>query len=110
MADSAFRHGEPLMIDYTPGSAVAAGAVIVLGSLTAVAHKDIPANTLGSLAIHGGVYDMTGSGSINPGLKVYWDNTNKNFTTTSAGNTVFGYTVEAAALNAISKVFHNPTL
>lgn len=41
------------LLDYTPSSAVAAGEVVVIGSLVAVAPRPIAANALGSLAIDG---------------------------------------------------------
>ena len=44
-------------IDYTPGSAVAAGDVIVQGELIGVARTPIAANALGSLAVDG-VFDF----------------------------------------------------
>ena len=40
-------------VDYTPASAVAAGAVVVQVDLVGVAVRDIPANTLGVLAVEG---------------------------------------------------------
>jgi predicted RecA/RadA family phage recombinase len=45
------QHGD--VLDYTPTSAVAAGDVIVIGSLVAVAPRPIAANALGSLAVEG---------------------------------------------------------
>jgi len=44
-------------LDYTPGSAVAAGDVVVLGSLVAVAPRPIAANVMGAVAIEG-VFSM----------------------------------------------------
>jgi len=41
------------VLDYTPGSAVAAGEVVVIGTLVAVAPRPIAANALGSLAVDG---------------------------------------------------------
>lgn len=62
-------------VDYTPSSAVAAGAVVVQGDLVGVARTPIAANALGSLAVTG-VFDFpkaTGAGSgIAVGAKVYW--------------------------------------
>lgn len=56
-----YRHGNPLMIDYTPGSSVTAGDVVQVGGLCLVAHSDIPASTLGALACPSGsaVYEIT---------------------------------------------------
>lgn len=45
------------VLDYTPGSAVAAGDVVVIGSLVGVAPRPIAANALGALAISG-VFSM----------------------------------------------------
>ncbi len=68
------QHGES--IDYTPGSDVAAGDVIVQGELVGVAKKDITANVLGALAVEG-VFDFPkatgGSTAIAVGANVYWD-------------------------------------
>jgi len=45
------------VIDYTPGSAVAAGDVAVLGTIVGVATQAIAANELGALTIDG-VFSM----------------------------------------------------
>ncbi|MBK9128186.1 MAG: DUF2190 family protein [Phycisphaerales bacterium] len=99
MAQAVFRH-DGTSIDYTPGSAVAAGDVIVQGELVGVAKIPIAANTLGALAVDG-VFDFakaTGGGSaITAGANVYWDNTNKVATTTASGNKLIGKCVKAAA-------------
>ena len=63
-------------IDYTPGSAVSAGDVVVQGDLIGITKLDIAADALGALAVKG-VFDFpkaTGGGSaITAGAKVYWD-------------------------------------
>lgn len=63
-------------IDYTPAADVTAGDVVVQNDLVGVAKLDIPANTLGALAVTG-VFDFpkaTGAGTaIAAGVKVYWD-------------------------------------
>jgi len=41
------------VLDYTPGSAVAAGEVVVIGAMVAVAPRPIAANALGALAVEG---------------------------------------------------------
>ena len=75
MATATFRH-EGATIDHTPGSAVAAGDVVVQGELVGVANVDIPADALGALAVEG-VFEFpkaTGGGSaITTGANVYWD-------------------------------------
>lgn len=45
------------ILDHTPTSAVAAGGVVVIGSLVGVAPRPIAANALGSVAIEG-VFSM----------------------------------------------------
>jgi len=103
MATATFRH-EGAAIDYTPGAAVAAGDVIVQGDLIGVANTDIPANTLGALAVEG-VFDFpkaTGVGTaIAVGSIVYWDDTAKEATTSSGAgaNKELGKTVTAAGDN-----------
>jgi len=63
-------------IDYTPGSAVADGDVVVQGDLVGVAKLNIAANALGALAVKG-VFDFpkaTGaSTAIAVGAICYWD-------------------------------------
>ena len=67
---------EGATIDYTPGSAVAAGDVVVLGDLIGIAKRPIDANAIGSLSVEG-VFDVpkaTGVGTaIAVGAIVYWD-------------------------------------
>ncbi|MCK6458222.1 MAG: DUF2190 family protein, partial [Phycisphaerae bacterium] len=87
-------------IEYTPGAAVAAGDVIVIGELVGVAKTPIAANTLGALAVRG-VFDFakaTGVGTaISAGANVYWDDANNVATTTVTGNKLIGKCIKAAA-------------
>ena len=87
-------------IDYTPGSAVTAGAVVVQGELVGVAKVDIPASTLGALAV-AGVFDFpkaTGAGTaIAAGENCYWNAAAQQATTTATGNKLIGKCVKAAA-------------
>ncbi|GMV98189.1 MAG: hypothetical protein AMXMBFR83_25410 [Phycisphaerae bacterium] len=85
-------------VDYTPSSAVTAGQVVVQGELVGVAKVDIPAGTLGALAV-AGVFEFpkaTGS-AITAGALCYWDATNQRATTTATGNKLIGKCVKAAA-------------
>jgi predicted RecA/RadA family phage recombinase len=99
MAQATFVH-EGCAIDYMPGSAVAAGDVVVQGELVGVARSPIAANTLGSLAVQG-VFDFakaTGNGTaISAGANCYWDVTNNVATTTATGNKLIGKCIKAAA-------------
>jgi hypothetical protein len=108
------------MVDYTPASGnVSAGTVVVDGSVTAntagkgalvkIAHKDIVNNTLGSLAVGGGVYDVTNLNNAANGAIVYWDGTSK-VTTTSTNNGKFGYVVAGGGggANTTCQALHDP--
>jgi len=87
-------------IDHTPGSDVAAGAVVVQGELVGVAKVPIPANTLGALTVEG-VFDFpkaTGVGTaIAAGANCYWNAAAQQATTTASGNKLIGKCVRAAA-------------
>lgn len=123
MADATFRHGDPVMVDYTPSSGnVAEGTVIVLGSVTAntsgtggfavVAHKAITNSTLGAVSVGGGVYDMVNLNNAATGAKVYWDITNntRKVTSVSTNNVQMGYIVASGGggANTTCKVSHLP--
>jgi len=92
-------------IDYTPSSAVAAGDVVVQGSILGIAKIPIAASALGALATVG-VFDVAkATGAINLGAAVYWDADGNPVggtagtgaaTTTSGGNTFMGFAVLAA--------------
>ena len=106
-----FRHGNPLMCDYTPGSAVAEGDVVVVGSLAGIAHRPIAANAKGSLACGGGVYQVTAAGALSAGAVVYWDDTANKVTGTASTHKVFGYVApgsSAAGDGSLVDVVHTP--
>jgi predicted RecA/RadA family phage recombinase len=94
--EAQFLHGEPLMVDHTPGSAVSAGEVVVVGDRPLIAHLDIAANALGALAAGGGVYKVTAGEAIAVGKKVWWD-TAANKVVESGAHKHFGVSVTAAA-------------
>lgn len=95
-------------IDYVPGADVAAGDLVIVNDLVGVARLDIPAGTLGSVAV-GGVYEMPkGAAAIDFGKKAYWDTTNKVVTATATGNTLIGKAVsDAAASDGFVRVLLN---
>jgi hypothetical protein len=121
MAEVTYRHGAPVMVDYTPsGGNVSAGQVVVIGSVTAntggtgavagVAHVDITNSTLGALSVGGGVYDVVNLNNAANGAVVYWDDTNNKVTTVSTNNAVFGYIVDdgAGGANSTARALHHP--
>jgi predicted RecA/RadA family phage recombinase len=94
------------VIDYTPGSAVSAGDVLVVNSKVVVAVAAIAANVLGSVATEGVFKVVKATGAITNLAAVYWDADGDPlggtagtgaFTTTSSGNTFAGYAIAAAA-------------
>jgi predicted RecA/RadA family phage recombinase len=82
-----------------PSGGVVSGIVYKIGSLLVVATVTA-AQTLPFAGQVVGVisYAKPGSQAWAEGAKVYWDNSAKNFTTTSGGNTLAG--VAAAAVGA----------
>lgn len=113
MAEATFRHGDPVMIDYTPAAGnVAAGDVILLGNLTGlttiIAHRDIENNVLGAAAAGGGVYEVINLNNAADGAKVYWDGSKA--TTTSTNMATFGFVVRDGGGGANSNCFvlHHP--
>lgn len=106
--EAQFLHGNPLMVDHTPGSAVSAGQVVVVGDRPLVAHLDIAANALGALAAGGGVYKCVAGEAIAVGKKV-WFNDTSNKMVESGAHKFFGISVTAAAADGDAiNVHHCP--
>ena len=72
-----------LAINYRPSEAVAAGEVIVLGSLVGIARLDIAADTLGALATVGVFEIDKAAEAVTLGAVLYWDATEKKVTATA---------------------------
>lgn len=115
MTDTTFRHGEPLMIDYTPAAGdVAAGEVVVLGNTAGlacgIAHSPIANTVLGAVAAGGGVYDVVNASNAADYAKVWWDNSANAVTTTSTNNAQFGFIVRdgGGGANSTALALHSP--
>ena len=109
MAD--FKHGDPRMVDFTPGAAVAVGDVIVTADTVRIAHRNIANGELSALAAEGGVYECVGGAAIAVDKKVYWNAAASKVTETASGNKVFGVTVSACSGdNATCLVRHDPSI
>lgn len=121
MPNVTFRHGDPVMVDYTHAAAnIIEGTVVVVGAVTAntagegayagIAHRPIVNGALGALAIQGGVYDVVNLNNAANGKKVYWDASTNKVTTVSTNNAVFGIiaTNGAGGANSTARAFHNP--
>lgn len=111
--EATFRHGDPLMIDYTAGADIAAGEIKLAGNLTGItnliAHRPIANGEFGAMAAGGGVYDVKVASNYAAFTKVYWDDANSVATSTSTNMSTLGWTLEAAAAaNAVVKVLHWP--
>jgi len=87
-------------IDYTPVSAVAAGAVVVAGGHIGITKIPIAAGALGALAIRGLFDVVKANEEIADGAAVYWDADGNPYngtagtgcaTTTAGGNTFMGF-------------------
>lgn len=115
MSDTTFRHGAPVMVDYTPSAGnVAVGEVVIVGNTTGwtcgVAHHAITNATQGALAAGGGVYDVVNLNNAANGAKVYWDDANNKVTTTSTNNATFGFVVSGGGggANSTCQALHKP--
>lgn len=62
-------------VNYTPGSAVTGGDVVVIGNRALIAKSDIAASALGALATEGIFKVPKKTGAWTVGLPVYWDAT-----------------------------------
>lgn len=108
MATATFVHGSPVMLDHTPGAAVAAGDIIVVGDEIRIAHQPIAANALGALAAPSGnaVYRIpkaTGaSTAIAAGKRVWWNAGGSVVTETQSTHKPLGITVAAVGDNDAS--------
>lgn len=96
---------EAHIIDLTaPAGGVVAGSVYLIGSLLVVANVSADAGDTFA-AVRYGLYDnmakATGS-AWTEGAKLYWDDTNKRFTTTATANTLAGVAAAAATAGATS--------
>ena len=104
MAQATFVQ-EGRSIDHTPVAAVAAGQVVVQGSMIGVAKTPIAAGALGALAVRG-IFDVVKANEEQAlGAALYWDADGDPYggtagtgcaTTTAGGNTFIGFAQAAA--------------
>lgn len=79
------------VIDFTATATLASGAGVLVGSVFGIVQIDVvsgdvmPVSTKGVWNINKLSTDVFAEGAL-----VYWDNTNKRVTSTSAGNTLIG--------------------
>lgn len=111
MAQATLRHSGDT-IDYKPTSAsLAAGDVVVAGSMIGIAAKAIPVNTTGALHVKGVFAVVKDASTIAVFDRIYWNPTGDPvggtagtgaFTTTEAGGVFAGVAVSAAATGVAS--------
>lgn len=113
--EAILRSGEPDFIDFTPaGGNIPQGEVTLLGNTVGltcgIPHRSLLNNTLGAIAIGGGVYEMRNLNNAANFAKVWWDNTNRGVTTTSTNNALFGFIAwgGGGGTNSIAFVRHFP--
>lgn len=103
----ALHSGNPHQVDYTPGSAVTGGDVIIINGVAYFAPRDIASGDLGALSVAGGVWKGNkAAGAWVNGDAIYWNPTgNPNVGTAGTGafentsgtsKTFAGYAVGAA--------------
>lgn len=87
-------------ISFTPTAAVASGEAVLLGMLLVVAIGAIAANTAGE-GVTEGVFELPKKSTevVALGVDLYWDDTEKELTTTATDNTKVGKAWAAAASN-----------
>lgn len=75
-------------LDYTPTVDVAAGDLVFVESILGVAKHDIPANTLGSLAVRG-VFEIAAEAPVSYdfGVPMYWNQSEAQVTFDDDGGT-----------------------
>jgi predicted RecA/RadA family phage recombinase len=97
------------VIDWTnsTGAVLASGAGVLVGTRIGVAAADIANTATGSVRVKGVVeLPKLTTDAPTQGALLYWDNTNKRLTITSAGNTLAGYAAAAAANGATTVYLH----
>lgn len=96
MATNYIQEGDTLPL--TAPYDCASGQGALFGSLFGVALANVSSGVSAAFAIEG-VFQLpkTSAQAWTVGAKIYWDNTNKECTTTATSNTLIGCAAEAAA-------------
>lgn len=89
------------ILDLTAPSLVVAGGGVVVGQIFGVALNTISSGSVGPVKVTG-VFDLPKPAAdvISAGGFVYWDNTAKDATVTSSGNTKIGVAEQAVVSGA----------
>lgn len=92
------------VIDYVAPGAITTGQVVLIGVRVGVALAAIASGATGAVRMLG-IFTIAklSTDVVAVGVALYWDDTNKRLTTTSAGNTLAGFAT-AAAGNGVTTV------
>jgi len=106
MSKEATRIQNGAVVDYTATGTIANGDVIPLADRIGIANNDAVAGDVISLELEG-VFEIAAAtaDAISFGVKVYFDATNRNVTTTSTDNTLAGLTVSEKAAATDGSVY-----
>lgn len=84
-------------ITITAGATITSGQVVLFGDVVGVAMHGAASGEAVTLVVEGVVRLRKASGTINPGVRVFWDNTASRVTTTPTGNRPLGFHAGRAA-------------
>lgn len=85
-------------ITFTAAADVTSGTGVLIGTLVGIATGDVASGEEGEAKLSGVFsHAKAASQAWTVGAKVYWDDTNKVFTTTATSNTLAGVAYEAVA-------------
>lgn len=89
------------VINYTAGSALASGAVVVIGKRIGVLLVDLSSGETGPAQVTG-VFELTKltTDDVTQGAVLYWDAGNSRLTLTASTHNVAGYAWKAAGTSA----------
>jgi predicted RecA/RadA family phage recombinase len=85
--------GDADVVTVTAPAAVASGAGVLVGLLFGVAIHAAASGAPVAIMTEGVFRLPKASGAINEGVRVFWDNTNGNVTTTTTSNNCIGWAV-----------------
>jgi predicted RecA/RadA family phage recombinase len=80
-----------------PSGGITSGKLTIVGALAGVAVTTAAEGSKATVELTGVFQLAKASGAVAQGVKVYWDSTASNVTTTVGSNTFIGYAYEAAA-------------
>ncbi len=96
MAKKFIQPGE--VIDYTAGSALSSGTVVLIGNRVGVLLTDLANGEVGAAQVTG-VWEIAklSTDVVTQGALLYWDAGNSRLTTTASSNKLAGYAWAAAS-------------